>query len=95
MAEPAGKGRMNGLELLASKNKGRLTYSVAYTLSKNMRAFKTLNRGRKFPFKYDRRHELSTYFAYHTISQKKYRDNMDIQFRHPGYHANTMVSGDR
>lgn len=71
MAEPGGTGRMNGLEVLVNKNKGRLTYTIAYTLSKNMRTFKTLNRGREFPFKYDRRHELSTYFGYNFTRSKK------------------------
>lgn len=71
MVESGGTGRMNGLEMLASKNRGKITYSIAYTLSKNMRTFNALNRGREFPFKYDRRHELSTYFAYNFSKSKK------------------------
>ncbi len=71
MVESGGTGQMNGIEMLASKNRGKLTYSIAYTLSKNTRTFLQLNRGRVFPFKYDRRHELSTYFAYNFSKSKK------------------------
>ncbi|MCT4648103.1 MAG: TonB-dependent receptor [Carboxylicivirga sp.] len=54
-----GKGKMQGIEFLASKNSGKLTGSVAYTLSKNTRQYKEIDENKEFPFKYDRRHEIT------------------------------------
>lgn len=55
----AGKGRVYGIELMAQKTKGRLTGWVGYTLSWNDRKFETINKGRRFPAKYDRRHNFA------------------------------------
>ncbi len=54
-----GKGEAYGLELLAEKNIGKFTGSVAYTLSWNFRQFADQNFGRRYPFTYDRRHILN------------------------------------
>jgi hypothetical protein len=53
-----GRGRAYGIEVMAKKNRGRLTGSVAYTLSKSERTFADINDGHPFPFKYDRRHNV-------------------------------------
>lgn len=55
----AGKGRAYGTELFVEKQSGRLTGMFSYTLSKSERLFDGLNDGQWFPFKYDRRHDLS------------------------------------
>lgn len=60
-----GTGNARGLEFLVRKNKGRATGWIAYTLSKSERQFDQLNKGKIFPFTYDRRHDLSIVYNYH------------------------------
>jgi len=59
-----GSGRAYGVEFFTEKTKGTLTGSLAYTLSKNTRQFENINNGDPFPFKYDRRHEISLVVNY-------------------------------
>ena len=54
-----GTGRVYGAELLAQRKVGRTTGWLGYTLSWNTRVFAEVNAGRRFPFRYDRRHDLS------------------------------------
>lgn len=54
-----GTGTSRGVEVLVEKISGKLTGSVAYTLSKTDRFFPELNAGRPFPFRFDRRHDLT------------------------------------
>ena len=44
-----GRGRAYGIEVMAKKNRGRLTGSVAYTLSKSERTFADINMAIPFP----------------------------------------------
>lgn len=53
-----GTGRAKGVEGMLHKETGRLTGSLAYTLSKSERRFDEINEGSWFPMKYDRRHQL-------------------------------------
>ena len=55
----AGKGRAYGIELFLQKKKGATTGWIGYTLSRTDRTFDKLNGGDTFPYKYDRRHDLS------------------------------------
>lgn len=64
-----GKGRSFGFELFAKKKTGKLTGWVAYTWSKTDRKFDDVNFNTWFPFKYDRRHDLSVVGQY-TINKK-------------------------
>lgn len=59
-----GDGTSFGAELLIQKNLGRLTGWLGYTWSKTTRQFQELNFGREFPYKYDRRHDLSATGSY-------------------------------
>lgn len=59
-----GKGYVIGSEFLLEKKSGKATGWIAYTLSKNMRKFSEIDNGEWFPFKYDRRHELSVVLNY-------------------------------
>jgi hypothetical protein len=59
-----GKGWSYGAELFLNKAKGKLTGWVGYTLSWTWRKFDALNEGRKYPAKYDRRHDLSVVGIY-------------------------------
>ncbi|HET8827973.1 MAG TPA: TonB-dependent receptor [Pelobium sp.] len=53
-----GKGNSYGTEVFFKKNTGKLRGSLSYTLSFSDRQFPQINNGNKFPFKYDRRHNL-------------------------------------
>ncbi|MEL7148551.1 MAG: TonB-dependent receptor, partial [Bacteroidota bacterium] len=59
-----GDGKSRGIELFVSKKKGRLTGWIGYTLSKTTRQFDELNDGKEFPYRYDRRHDLSIATVY-------------------------------
>lgn len=59
-----GSGRSYGLEAMVKKRDGRLTGWVAYTLSWSDRLFPQLNRGRRFPSRFDNRHKLNIVGAY-------------------------------
>ena len=66
----SGKGRAYGFELWARKPTGRLNGWLSYTLAWNNRQFQQINNGEIFPFKYDRRHNISLFLNY-PIPQKK------------------------
>jgi len=59
-----GKGRAWGFEFLIKKDEGRLNGWLGYTLSWADRKFEKLNHGKRFPAKYDRRHNLSIVLNY-------------------------------
>jgi hypothetical protein len=54
-----GEGRSYGAELLLEQTTGKLTGWVGYTLSWTDRRFDEVNFGERFPFRYDRRHDIS------------------------------------
>ena len=54
-----GIGWAYGAELLLEKTVGKTTGWLAYTWSKSERQFPTINFGKAFPYKYDRRHDIS------------------------------------
>jgi hypothetical protein len=60
--ETGGTGCSKGVEFMLQKNKGVTTGWVSYTWSNAERQFENLNNGRPYPFKYDRRHDLSIVF---------------------------------
>lgn len=61
-----GKGRSFGLELMAEKTAGRLTGWLSYALAKADRQFATggINNGKRFPYRYDRRHTVNLTLNY-------------------------------
>lgn len=59
-----GKGKSYGLEFFFQKNIGKLKGWVSYTLAKTDRTFSEINEGKTFPFRYDRRHDLSIVASY-------------------------------
>lgn len=77
-----GKGWSYGLELLTEKKLRKWLFTLSYTLSWNWRQFDDLNNGRKFPYKYDRRHVVNLAVAY------KPNKNWDISA------AGSISSGD-
>lgn len=54
-----GEGVSYGLELLLQKKVGKISGWIGYTLSKTERRFDEINFGEWFPYKYDRRHDVS------------------------------------
>lgn len=64
-----GDGKSYGAELLIQKKTGRLNGWIGYTLSWSHRTFPDLNLGESFPFKYDRRHDISIVANYQLDDQ--------------------------
>ncbi len=54
-----GTGESYGLELFLQKKIGKTTGWIGYTLSWNWRQFDDINGGKRYPFRYDRRHDIS------------------------------------
>jgi len=59
-----GSGWASGVEVFLQRRTGALTGWIGYTLGWTRRTFPELNRGRAFPPKYDRRHDLSFVVSY-------------------------------
>lgn len=59
-----GLGESYGAEFLVQKNYGKFNFSLAYTLSWSWRQFEELNFGERFPFTFDKRHDLSLALNY-------------------------------
>jgi hypothetical protein len=59
-----GKGWSYGAEFFINKSRGKFTGWIGYTLAWTWRQFPNLNQGKKFPAKYDRRHDLSVVGIY-------------------------------
>lgn len=59
-----GRAWSYGTEVLLQKNKGRLTGWVGYTLSWTVHQFDSLNNGKRFYPRYDRRHDFSLVASY-------------------------------
>ena len=76
----SGKGRAYGAEFFVEKQSGRFTGMFSYTLSKSERLFSNLNRGNWFPFKYDRRHDLSLNGAYHLTAPSNKERTISLGF---------------
>jgi len=64
-----GQGTAMGMEVFLRKNSGKNKGWAAYTLSKTMYHFPSINDGRPFPPRHDRRHDLSVYLS-REISEK-------------------------
>lgn len=67
-----GRGWSYGAELLLEKKKGKTTGWIGYTLAWSNRQFPEINFGEVFPFRYDRRHDISIAFNH------KFNDRIDI-----------------
>lgn len=57
-----GKGRSYGAELLLEKKKGTAKGWIGYTMAWSDRQFNEVNKGSRFPYKYDRRHDLEVVY---------------------------------
>ena len=70
--ETGGMGRSYGLELFLQKNNGKTTGWIGYTLSWSDRKFENINFGEWYPYKYDRRHDISV------VMSHAFSDRLDI-----------------
>ncbi|MGK0366322.1 MAG: hypothetical protein ACI85O_003395 [Saprospiraceae bacterium] len=59
-----GDGEAYGAEFLIRKNEGKLTGWIGYTLNWTWRRFDDINFGERYPYKYDRRHDISVVGIY-------------------------------
>lgn len=69
-----GTGISKGIEFLFRKNTGNSSGWISATLSKTDRYFEDLNNNKRFPFKYDRRINVSALF------QQKITERLNISF---------------
>ncbi|GAB2988197.1 TonB-dependent receptor [Cyclobacterium sediminis] len=67
-----GEGVSYGIELLLQKKVGKISGWVGYTLSNTERRFDEINFGEWFPYKYDRRHDVSIALTH------DWKDNKDF-----------------
>lgn len=67
-----GKGYSYGTELLIRKNFGKVSGWIGYTMSWSWRQFDNINFGKTFPYRYDRRHDISI------VLQYELNDNIDF-----------------
>lgn len=70
--ETDGTGEAYGFEFLFRKNEGKTTGWIGYTLAWTNRQFENLNEGKTYPYKYDRRHDISI------VLNHKFNDKIDI-----------------
>ncbi|MFC2086500.1 TonB-dependent receptor, partial [Bacteroidota bacterium] len=59
-----GKGWAYGGEVLIQKDVGKFTGWIGYTLAWNFREFENIGFGEKYPYKYDRRHDIGIALSY-------------------------------
>ena len=69
-----GEGESYGAELLVQKKEGRTTGWLGYTLSWSMRQFDDLNFGKRFPYRYDRRHDIGVAVMH------QWKERVDVSF---------------
>lgn len=64
LVETGGEGWAYGLEFFLQKKVGKLSGWIGYTLAWSNRKFAEINFGEEYPYKYDRRHDLSIVASY-------------------------------
>lgn len=62
--ETGGQGESYGLELFLQKKRGKTSGWIGYTLSWTNRRFDNINFGEWYPYKYDRRHDMSVVLSH-------------------------------
>lgn len=67
-----GDGTAYGVEFFLEKRVGKFSGWIGYTLAWSNRLFSNLNRGRPFPYKYDRRHDVNVALNY------KFNEKLDL-----------------
>lgn len=75
-----GQGKAYGAEFMVKKNTGNLTGTLSYTLAWSQRQFNSLNRGKWFPFQYDRRHDISLLGEYSILKSEHFEKTFTFGF---------------
>ncbi len=88
-----GTGRSYGLESLLRGVVGPVSGQIAYTLSKTDRKFPDLNEGVPFPFKFDRRHNLSTDIDVSIAGKSKVPQKIHAAFTYTSGSWETLQAG--
>ena len=70
-----GNGLSYGLEFSVKKQKGNTTGWVSYTYAKSERQFDEINNGEKFPFRYDRTHDLKIVLSHKLNDHVEFSSN--------------------
>jgi len=83
-----GNGSSYGLEILIQKQFDKIESWISYTWSKSDRTFDDINRSVSFPYKYDRRHDLTTNLLYR-FNQK---NSLSLSFNYNTGNAITLPS---
>lgn len=87
-----GSGRSYGVEALYEVETDRINGRIAYTLSKTDRQFKDINRGMRFPARFDRRHILNVSAEYTLLRSARREMGISTLFTYQsGHHANIPV----
>ncbi|MCQ2147842.1 MAG: TonB-dependent receptor plug domain-containing protein [Bacteroidales bacterium] len=89
-----GEGSSQGLEMLYNKSGDKVTWQVSYTLSKADRLFPTVNRGLRFPAKFDRRHILNASFSGEMLKVNKIKVSLTSNFTFQSGHHETVACGE-
>ena len=71
----SGDGRAYGVELFVQKKTGRTTGWVGYTLAWSDRQFDALNRGARYPYRYDRRHDIAVVLGHKLTDRIEFAAN--------------------
>lgn len=69
IVETGGTGEAYGMEFFLQKKTGNTTGWIGYTLAWNNRQFENLNQGKVYPYKFDRRHDVSVVVS-HKINDR-------------------------
>lgn len=83
-----GNGSSYGIELLVQKQFDKIESWISYTWSKSDRRFSDINNGDVFPYKYDRRHDLTTNFLYRFNK----KNSLSLSFNYNTGNAITLPS---
>ncbi len=78
-----GIGEAYGAEFFLRKLSGKTTGWISYTLAWNNRQFTDINNGEWFPFRYDRRHELSIVVNQQLSKRWSFSANFVLQSSNP------------
>ncbi len=74
-----GEGTSKGVEVLIQKAGDKMFSLIAYTLSFTDVRFDEINNGKKFPFKYDKRHDLNLTIGYRPKEKISFSCNWVLQ----------------
>ncbi len=93
-----GKGGSKGVEFYLRKKAGKLSGWVSYTISKTHRQFENINKGEKFPYKFDRRHEFNIVGIYNKSKKLSFSFNWSFssgnKYSRPiGYYPSINYTG--